>query len=441
LAVSLITAAALFACGESTATNTGNPGTDDPSLPDGIELVRSSLERDTSPDVPVAELAAFGDSSRSFALDLYAEVKAGEGNLFISPYSIATAFGMLYAGTKGETKSELMSALHFDLPEPELHAAFNATDLALSGRAKELAGENQGGEKSTGDGLQLNVVNAAFGRKGADFQEPYLDVLAEHYDTGMFATDFNQSEVARKAINDWVLEQTKDRIEDLLPEGSIFPDVVMVLVNAIYFKGSWLEPFDPAKTTKAQFHAPGGDVEVDMMNANIEMPYAEGDGYQALALPYISPSVRMLFVLPEAGRFEEIEAGLDRAFVDSVRGALGEHLVAMQVPKFRYEAELKLKPLLQQMGVEAVFEEGVADLSGIIGSPGEVWVDEAYHKAFVALDEQGTEAAAATAIVARDESAPQPAAITLDRPFLFMIYDQPTGQILFLGRVLDPNPG
>ncbi|HMI91468.1 MAG TPA: serpin family protein, partial [Polyangiales bacterium] len=193
LAVSLITAAALCACGESTATNTGNPGTGDPSLPKGIELVRSSLERDSTPDVASAELAGFGDSSRSFALELYAQVKDGDGNLFLSPYSIATAFGMLYAGANGETKSELMSALHFDLPEPELHAAFNATDLALSSR----------------DGLQLNVVNGAFGRKGQAFQAPYLDVLAEHYDAGMFATDFGDSEAARKAINDWVLTQTK----------------------------------------------------------------------------------------------------------------------------------------------------------------------------------------------------------------------------------------
>lgn len=432
-------AIALCACGTSTATNTGNPGQGDPSLPDEIELIRSPLERDDSPDVAASELAAFGDSTRDFALELYAQITAEEGNLFVSPYSMSTALAMLYAGTKGDTKSEMMSALHFDLPEPDLHAAFNATDLALSGRADELAGD-EGGEPSTGDGLQLNVVNASFGRKGEEFREPFLDVLAEHYGTGMFVTDFaGDPEGSREVINDWVLEQTEDRIDELLPMGSIFPDVVLVLVNAIYFKASWLEPFDAARTASATFHGESGDVDVDMMQANFEYPYAEGDGYQAVALPYISPAVRMLFVLPEAGRFAEIEAALDRAFIDGVRSGLSEHMVDLQVPKFRFEAELKLKPVLQRMGMELAFEQGAADLSGITQTPGDVWVDEVYHKAFIALDEQGTEAAAATAVVARDESAPAPATVVLDRPFLFLIYDEPTGQILFIGRLLDPS--
>jgi serpin B len=265
-------------------------------------------------------------------------------------------------------------------------------------------------------------------------------VLAEHYDTGMFVADFaGDSEGSRAAINDWVLDQTEDRIDELLPPGSIFPEVILVLVNAIYFKASWLEPFEPERTASATFHGSSSDVEVDMMHANSEYPYADGDGWQALALPYISPAVRMLFVLPADGRFDEIEAGLDRAFVDDVRGALSEHMVELQVPKFRFEAELELKPVLQRMGMELAFEQGLADLSGITKMPGEVWVDEVYHKAFIALDEQGTEAAAATAVVVRDESATPPASFVLDRPFLFLIYDEPTGQVLFIGRLLDPS--
>jgi serpin B len=433
-------AALLAGCGTNTATNTGNPGQDDPGLPDEIELIRSPLERDDSPAVAESDLDAFGASSRDFALDLYAQIRSEEGNLFVSPYSMATALAMLYAGTKAETKSEMMSALHFDLPEPDLHAAFNATDLALSGRKDELLDSGSEDEPATGDGLQLNVVNAAFGRKGETFREPFLDVLAEHYDTGMFTADFaGDPEGSRAAINDWVLDQTEDRIDELLPQGSIFPDVILVLVNAIYFKASWLEPFDAAMTESGTFHGASGDAIVDMMRANLEYPYAEGDGYQAVALPYISPAVRMLFVLPAEGRFEEIEAGLDRAFLDGVRSALSEHMVELQVPKFRFEAELKLKPVLQAMGMELAFEAGVADLSGITKTAGEVWVDEVYHKAFIALDEQGTEAAAATAVVARDESATPPATLVLDRPFLFLIYDEPTGQILFIGRLLDPS--
>lgn len=434
------TVTVLSACSEAgTATNTGNPGRDDLSLPDGIEIVRSSLERDGTPDLADEEIASFGASSRELALALYAEVKDDEGNLFVSPYSIATALSMLYAGAEAETESEMMGALHFDLPEPDLHAAFNATDLALRGRADELAGSD--GE-SAGDGLQLHVVNAAFGRTGTEFREPFLDVLAEYYGTGMFTTDFiHEPDAARKRINDWVLEQTRDRIDELLPPGSIFPEVVLVLVNAIYFKASWLDPFDPVDTGKATFHADADDVEVDMMRASRETPYAQGDGYQALALPYISPAVRMIFVMPDIGRFDEIESGLERGFIDGVVGDLSEHMVEMRVPKFSYEAEIKLKPVLQSLGMKQAFEKGVADLSGITNDPGFVWVEEVYHQAFVTLDEQGTEAAAATAVVSRDESALPPATFVLDRPFLFMIYDEPTGQILFLGRVLDPTQG
>ncbi len=175
------------------------------------------------------------------------------------------------------------------------------------------------------------------------------------------------------------------------------------------------------------------------MRANQETRCAEGHGWQALALPYISPSVQMIFVLPEAERFDEIESGLDRTFLDGVIAGMAAHSVEMQIPKFSYEAEVELKPVLKSLGMELAFERGSADLSGITKGPGEIWVDEIYHKAFVALDEQGTEAAAATAVVVTDESEPQPATFVLDRPFLFLIHDQPTGQVLFLGRVLDPT--
>jgi serpin B len=336
----------------------------------------------------------------------------------------------------------MMSALHFDLPEPELHAAFNATDLALSGRPNELAGDRGAGSgepKSTGDGLQLNVVNGAFVRRGAELYHPYLDVLAQNYDTGMFVADFAADpDASRKSINDWVLEQTHDRIEELLPEGSITPDVLLVLVNAIYFKASWLTPFDAGRTVPATFHGKGGEVEVQMMHGFAER-YAEGDGWQALALPYISPDVNMLFVLPADGRFDEIESGLDRAFVDRIRTTLSERSVDTQVPRFRFESEVKLGPVLQALGMKLAFAAGQADLSGIIGKPGDVFVDDVYHKAFVAVDEQGTEAAAATAIVTKTTSAPQPATFVADRPFLFLIYDDPTGQILFVGRLTDPS--
>jgi serpin B len=423
------------------ATNTGNPASPGNS-PEGVELVRSRLARTNEPKISADERALFGRDSRQLSFDLYHRVKDEQTNVFFSPYSIAVALGMTYAGAQGETKSEMANALHFELPDATLHAAFNATDLALQGRAHELAGAgstNLGLPPSTGDGMQLRVTNAAFGQKDTSFVDAFLDVLALNYGAGMYRADFlAHADRERVAINDWVEKQTQDRIKDLLPEGSIAPDVALVLVNAIYFKASWLDPFDAARTAPAPFHAPAGDVSVQMMHGFAER-YVRGDGYQALELPYISPAVRMLFILPDQGRFEAIESGLDGAFFDGVRAALKTYSVDLQVPRFSFDAGFKLKPALAALGMTRAFDMGLADLSGIAGKPGDLYIDEVYHKAFVAVDERGTEAAAATAVVARDVSAPPPAVFVLDRPFIFVIHDEPTGQILFVGRLNDPS--
>ena len=436
-----VVAGSMCACG---ATNTGNPGPVDDGLgaPEGIAQVRSALERAVTPEVSAAELEQFGESSRDFAFDLYGQAALAEGNVFVSPYSVQVALGMLYAGARGQTRIETASALHFELPEPALHAAFNATDRALQGRKDELAGneylQEPGAVPSTGD-ILLRVVNAAFGRRGTEFQPSYLDVLAQHYGTGMFAADFvNAPERERVAINDWVAGNTNDRILDLLPLGSIDPSVVFVLVNTIYFKGSWLDPFDAANTRPETFHAPGGDASVQMMNGFAET-YAEGDGYQALELPYIAPALRMLFILPAEGRFAEIESGLNREVVDSMRGELSRWSVTLKVPKFSFQSSFELSAAMQALGMQQAFQMGAADLSGIAGAPGDIFVSEIFHQTFVAVDEEGTEASAATAVIGRDVSAPPPADFFLDRPFLFLIYDEPTGQILFVGRVQDPG--
>lgn len=429
----LCAALAAVAC---TATNTGNPVVeDDTGAPDGMELVRSALTRDTSPVVAESDAVAFGSDSRDFAFELYAQAaeQAGAaGNTFISPYSVRVALAMQFAGARGQTRTEMQSALRFNLPEPVLHQAFNSTAIALAGRGNELVSA-----ESSGD-LVLRLVNGAFGSKHEVFQPAFLDTLATHYGAGMFAADFaGAPEQQRLAINDWVEDNTNQRIVDLLPPNSIEESVALVLVNTIYFKGSWLQEFDPANTRDEVFHAPGGDVTVAMMNGYAEQ-YAEGDGYQALELPYIAPAVRMLFILPQAGRFEEIETGLDRAFFDQVRAAVSRWSVTLKVPKFSFETSFGLTSALQAMGVEQLFQPGVADLSGIAGSPGALYVSDTFHSTFVAVDEQGTEAAAATAVVTSGTSAPPPADFFLDRPFLFAIVDDPTGQVLFVGRVMQP---
>jgi serpin B len=429
-----IAALLLFSPG-CAATKTGNPVHDDPP-PEGIELVRAALERDTEPTLDAADQVRFGEDSRDFALEFYSQVSSAEGNLFLSPYSLWAALGMLYAGAEGETKAEMTSALRFNLPEPSLYAAFNATALALAGRPNELAGESSGDDASMGD-AELRVVNGAFTQRGFDFEEEYLETLARDFGAGVFVADFaTQPERERLAINQWVEDQTESRIQDLLPPNSLDPMVRLILANAVYFKGSWLDPFDASKTATETFHAPGGDVQVPTMNGRADL-YAAGEGYQALELPYIAPALRMLFVLPDAGRFAEIEAALNRTLFDQIRANLSRHSVTVKLPKFSFDSSIRVREALQAMGMQQAFVAGAADLTGI--APADLYVADIFHQAFIALDEQGTEAAAATAIIDLDNSAPPPADFFADRPFLFMIYDEPTGQILFLGRLLDPG--
>jgi serpin B len=418
-------------------TSTGNPmdgaGTAGKGgVGEGMQLLMSSLPRETLPDVSSADLAALGADNRAFAFDLYRQLAKPDENLFFSPFSISVAFAMLYPGADGETETSISEGLHFGLTEPGLHAAFNAALQALQGRSSELA------EDATGSGFELRAVNQAFGQRGYPFVDSYLDVLARHYGSGLMAVDFGESERTRVSINDWVAKQTETRVKDLLPAGALTGDTRLVLTNAIYFKANWLSQFKIENTVDATFHAPGGERTVQMMEQTLTAEYAEGEGYQAVELPYLSPAVRMLFILPAEGEAASFSARLDDALLSEIRSGLREHDVTLELPRFSFESENRLKAPLQALGMTLPFTDD-ADFSAIAGGVEPLWIDEAYHKAFVAVDEEGTEAAAATAIVARTRSVKPLAAIALNRPFVFCIYDEPTGQILFLGRLADPG--
>lgn len=419
-----------------TGTRTGNPGHNG-DLPAGVVVAQSELSRDEHPKLASANAETFGTDNRAFALAMYRELAKTPGNLFFSPYSISTALAMTYAGAKGKTETEMASALHFTLPQSELHAAFNATDLQLAKRKDQLVPSN-GSEPTKGDGFQLHVVNQAWGQKGYEFLDTYLDVLATNYGAGMFLLDYGKPEAARMTINDWVADQTEQRIEDLLPEDSIGRDTSLVLTNAIYFKASWFDEFEVSATTPAMFTSDAGTRSVAMMHAQANTTYAEVDGYRAVALPYVSPDVRMLVVLPPEGAFSDAASKFDAALVDSLRAKLSSAFVALSLPKWTFESENQLKAPLQALGMNAAFDAS-ADLSGMDGMPGNLYIEEVYHKAFVAVDEKGTEAAAATAVVVTRVSLPQEVTVTFDRPFMFLIYDEPTGQILFLGHLADPG--
>jgi serpin B len=388
--------------------------------PKGAGAAVSDVPRAIAPDVPAADLAAVVAGNNRFALDLYQAVR-GEENTLYSPYSISLALAMTYAGARGETAQQMAETLHYTLPPAQLHAAFNALDQAL--RA----------EDETEGAFRLHLINAIWGQEGYTFLAPFLDTLAEHYGAGMRLLDFGASEAARETINAWAREETEDRIAELLPGGAIDASTTLVLANAIYFKAAWLAPFEPGATADAPFtRLDGSQVTVKMMRHPVPLGYAQGDGYQAVELLYSGERASMVIVLPDEGRFEAVAATLDAARLEAMVGDMDRATLDLYLPRFSYGAGFQLRDTLVAMGMRAPFED--ADFSGMDGTRS-LSIDDVYHKAFIAVDEAGTEAAAATAVVM---TRGMPPALRIDRPFVYLIRDTATGSILFVGQVLDP---
>lgn len=393
-------------------------------------VVASDRQRARAPRVSEADARELALGNTAFALELYRRIGAAPGNLFCSPYGVSSALAMAYAGARGETAEQMARALRFTLPQARLHPAFNALDLALARRG-------EGAEGQDGKGFRLHVANAIWGQVGSAFVPSFLDVLAESYGAGLHVVDFvHAPDEARGIINGWVAERTEDRIKDILPEGALGPSTRLVLTNAIYFNAAWQFPFEEEETTPGSFTlADGSTVSVPMMANHAQVRYGEGDGYEALELPYDGGELSMVLVLPsELGTFE---AGLDQARLDGVLASLGSRSVTMTLPRFKIVSTLDLAPPLEDLGMPAAFSDG-ADFSGIDGQGG-LFITDVLHKAFVSVNEAGTEAAAATAVVIGETSAPEPATIRFDRPFLFVIRDRATSAILFVGRVADPS--
>jgi len=326
----------------------------------------------------------------------------------------------------------MAQALHFTLPQERLHAAFSALDQALASRGANVA-------KEQGERFSLHVANALWGQQGYPFQPAFLDVLAQNYGAGLRLLDFKGApEPARQTINRWVEEQTAEKIKDLLPEGSIDALTRLVLTNAIYFNAGWLHPFEVSATQDGTFHLlDGSTVTVPMMHESESLGYGQGQGWQAVELPYVGGELSMVILLPDEGQFEAFARGLDAAKLGDALSAIGPAQVALRMPRFKFEAGTRLKDALSKLGMAQAFSRD-ADLSAMTGQP-DLYIDNVYHKAFVAVDEKGTEAAAATAVVMELKAMPaQPKEVTVDRPFIFLIRDVETGAILFLGHVVNP---
>lgn len=396
-------------------------------------IAKSDLQRVTAPETPPGDIQALVENNNKFAFDLYGSLQTQDGNLIYSPYSISLALAMTYAGTRGETESQMAQTLRF-LPQDRLHPTFNALDLQLTERSKTQSNEETP--------LQLNIANAVWAEQTYPFLPSFLDTMALNYGAGVRLADFvNRYEEARLEINNWVRDRTEDRIKDLIPEGVLDTNTRMALVNAIYFKGDWLAPFNPESTQDAPFHLlEGSEVTVSMMNQDTLIPYATGDGWQAVELAYQGQTAAMDIIVPDEGRFGEIETSLDHETVSTILSSLQPTSVTLALPKFKYESEFGLADQLKTLGMTDAFDPDRADFSGM-SERNDLHISEVVHKAFVAVDEKGTEAAAATAVIVGVTSAPVfDVILTIDRPFMFLIRDIPTGQILFIGRVLNPAP-
>jgi serpin B len=397
---------------------------------DDAALARADVPRaSTAPE----DAAAAGTAIAALGFDLYRAMAAdGESNVVLSPTSIALALAMARAGARGQTATE-MDAVMRDLGADANAAWLNALDAALAARSgtfKDDAGQDLP--------VALRIANASFAQAGMPIEQAYLEALASRYGAGLRLVDYRrEAEAARKVINAWVDDQTEQRISELLVPGVLTPESRLTLVNAIYLKAPWQTAFSVDATQPGAFtRADGSIVEVPMMQVGEAMPYAAGTGWRAVEIPYVGRSLAMTVIVPDD--LAAFEAALTAGQLATITGALAEAPVALTFPKFSIETKARLGDILAALGMPTAFSDA-ADFSGITTAE-QLVISEVIHQANIDVDEKGTEAAAATAVVMRAGSAPaEPVTLRVDRPFLFALRDVPTGAILFLGRVADPS--
>ena len=364
------------------------------------------------------------EGNTEFALDLYQRLRSREGNLFFSPYSISTALAMTYAGARGCTESQMAQVLHFPLDQEQLHPAFAWLEASLRDVGKKGR-------------VQISVANSLWPHQRLALLDQFLALTKRYYGVQITAVDYGRTEEARHMINAWVAEKTENKIKELLKPEMLGPLTVMVLVNAIYFKGDWASQFDEQRTHKAPFSiTPEEQVQVMMMTQKHELRYAEAGGLQVLELPYAGEDLSMFVLLPaEVGGLADLEDRLTVETLERWTKYLWETEVQVFLPRFEVTLPIQLGETLESMGMPDAFS-GTADFSGM--AKGQLFISEVVHKAFVKVNEEGTEAAAATAVIMARGAPPPVPTFRADHPFLFLIRENATGSILFLGRVVDP---
>ncbi len=402
----------LSGCGQDTT---------DPQPDPQITTLQSDLSRDTS-SVDSANIALVREGISDFAFDLYREINASEENLFFSPYSISSAFTMLYAGAANETKTQLHNAFHFLNDDTLHHQSYNALDRSVFDNETNLTSANS---------LWLQV--------DMPVEDLFLDTLALYYGAGVFQRDFiTAPESARLDINDWIFQHTNELISDALPEGTVTPSTRMVLANTIHFLGHWSTPFLSEITSQENFTLRNGAVStVSMMHQGGFFHYNRGDDFTIFSLPYDDQEHEMIILLPDSGALSQVENRLSRETLSTMMDEMNTTKLNLSMPKFEIACTYNLNTSLPALGVTDAFDSTKADFSALSTQP--LFISSAIHKAVIRLDEAGTEAAAVTVVIAATSAEPtEPVTVTVDRPFFFFIVDRDR-TILFMGKVENPE--
>ena len=372
-----------------------------------------------------AEAVPVAEGNNSFACDLYEILKNAEGNLFFSPLSIRTALAMTYGGARGETAAQMADALNFDPNQDNFHPAMSAF-------IKEL---NDSGSKGT---YELSIANALWGQKGFKFLSKFIALTRNDYGAPFKKVDFSgETEQARQAINAWVKKHTKEKIRNFIKRGVLSDVTRLVLTNAIYFKGTWEAQFDKTDTKDSPFELRSGDlIYTPFMSQRGEFRYLENDRFQALEMPYAGDRLAMAFFLPkQVEGLARLEKSISAAKLELWLNAMNLSEVDVYLPKFKFSSGFDLVDALKSLGMIDAFGLS-ADLTGMVEIP-DIFISAVIHKAFVDVNEEGTEASGATGVVIDFKAAPN--AFRADHPFLFLIRDVETGAILFMGRVTNPQ--
>ena len=402
------------------------------NAPPQDQIVRSALSRDTNPQASDADLAAIVAGTTDFALKVFPLIDpSGSSNLVFSPYSITQAFALAAPGARSTTLSGIEQAMSF-LPQDRLNPALNKLDLLITSEAI-------GAVTANGDQLPiLKNANAIWGQKGFTLLPTYLDTLAVNYGAGVHVVDFaNATEDARGTINSWVEAQTNNRIQDLIPQGGVSTDTRVVLTNAVWFKATWASQFSAESTTNRTFFNQNGSTSsIPFMRHEFMTSYAQADGGQAVDISYVGDKFSMLVVMPDPGTFDAFLSSLTPTVLGDITSHLAGQEVDLSLPKFSFTKDVGMDTILHSLGMIDAFNPAVADFSGIDGDR-DLYISAVFHKAFIAVDEHGTEAAAATAIsIASTSVPPPPLVVTIDHPFIFFIREKQTGLILFMGKVV-----